>query len=310
METNGMKQQDEGTVRYREPYKPGGVLIIIAVLLVLAGIVLSQSMVITEQDEYTLIRQFGKVDHIISEPGLTFKIPFMQTSETLPKKILVTDLPASDVITMDKKTMVADSYVLWRVSDPLKFVQTLNSQISNAEARISTTVYNSIKNVISSMSQNEVISGREGRLSDTIMENIGDSMDGYGIELLSVETKRLDLPSDNKQAVYERMISERNNIAASYTAEGESEAMKIRTATDNEITVNISAAEAEAEKLIAEGEAEYMRILSAAYADEDRADFYTFVRALDAAKIALSGENKTLILSSDSPLVQIFNNVE
>ena len=252
MEANGMKQQDEGTVRYREPYKPGGVLIIIAVLLVLAGIVLSQSMVITEQDEYTLIRQFGKVDHIISEPGLTFKIPFMQTSETLPKKILVTDLPASDVITMDKKTMVADSYVLWRVSDPLKFVQTLNSQISNAEARISTTVYNSIKNVISSMSQNEVISGREGRLSDTIMENIGDSMDGYGIELLSVETKRLDLPSDNKQAVYERMISERNNIAASYTAEGESEAMKIRTATDNEISVNISAAEAEAEKLIDE----------------------------------------------------------
>ena len=310
METNGMKQQDEETVRYREPHKPGGVLIVIAVLLVLAGIVLSQSMVITEQDEYTLIRQFGKVDHIISEPGLTFKIPFMQTSETLPKKILVTDLPASDVITMDKKTMVADSYVLWRVSDPLKFVQTLNSQISNAEARISTTVYNSIKNVISSMSQNEVISGREGRLSDTIMENIGDSMDGYGIELLSVETKRLDLPSDNKQAVYERMISERNNIAASYTAEGESEAMKIRTATDNEISVNISAAEAEAEKLIAEGEAEYMRILSAAYADEDRADFYTFVRALDAAKIALSGENKTLILSSDSPLVQIFNNVE
>ena len=310
MEANGMKQQDEGTVRYREPYKPSGVLIIIAVLLVLAGIVLSQSMVITEQDEYTLIRQFGKVDHIISEPGLTFKIPFMQTSETLPKKILVTDLPASDVITMDKKTMVADSYVLWRVSDPLKFVQTLNSQISNAEARISTTVYNSIKNVISSMSQNEVISGREGRLSDTIMENIGDTMDGYGIELPSVETKRLDLPSDNKQAVYERMISERNNIAASYTAEGESEAMKIRTATDNEISVNISAAEAEAEKLIAEGEAEYMRILSAAYADEDRADFYTFVRALDAAKIALSGENKTLILSSDSPLVQIFNNVE
>ena len=228
MEANGMKQQDEGTVRYREPRKPSGLMIIIAVVLVLAGIVLSQSMVITEQDEYTLIRQFGKVDHIISEPGLTFKIPFMQTSETLPKKILVTDLPASDVITMDKKTMVADSYVLWRVSDPLKFVQTLNSQISNAEARISTTVYNSIKNVISSMSQNEVISGREGRLSDTIMENIGDTMDGYGIELLSVETKRLDLPSDNKQAVYERMISERDNIAATYTAEGNSEAQVIR----------------------------------------------------------------------------------
>ena len=305
-----MNQQEENTPRYKEPRGVKKGWIFALVILVLGIIVLGQSVVITEEDEYTLFREFCKVDRIVTEPGLSFKTPFVETSETLPKKILVMDLPASDVITMDKKTMVADSYVLWQISDPLKFVQTLNSQLSNAEARISTIVYNAMKNVISSMSQNEVISGREGKLSEAIMENIGDTMDGYGIVLLSVETKRLDLPSDNKQAVYERMISERNNIAASYTAEGESEAKKIRTATDNEITVNISAAEAEAEKLIAEGEAEYMRILAEAYADEDRADFYTFVRALDAAKNALTGDNKTLILSSDSPLVQIFNNVE
>lgn len=311
MNMNGMNQNEDGdAVRYTEPHKVNKVLIVIAVIAVLAIIVLSQSLVVTGQDEYTLIREFGKVDHIITEPGLSFKTPFVETAERLPKKILVTDLPESDVITMDKKTMVADSYVLWKISDPLKFVQTLNSQISNAEARISTTVYNSIKNVISSMSQAEVISGREGKLSETIMDNVGNTMDGYGIELLSIETKRLDLPSDNKQAVYERMISERNNIAASFTAEGESEAKKIRTATDNDITVKVSAAEAEAEKLIAQGEAEYMKILSGAYSDESRADFYTFVRALDAAKLALKGDNKTLILSSDSPLVQIFNNAE
>ena len=135
-------------------------------------------------------------------------------------------------------------------------------------------------------------------------------MKQYGIDLICVETKHLDLPSDNKTAVFERMISERNNIAASYTAEGESEAKKIRTTTDNEIAISISKAESDAEKTIAEGEAEYMRILASAYADESRSDFYTFVRALDAAKTMLSGSNKTLILNQDSPIAQIFNTVQ
>ena len=201
--------------------------------------------------------------------------------------------------------MVADSFVLWRISDPLKFIQTLNGSVSNAEARISTIVYNSMKNVISSLSQAEMISGRD-KLADAIFSNIGNGLDQYGVELTAVETKHLDLPDDNKSAVYERMISERNNIAASYQAEGESEAQKIRTETDTSISVKISEAQADAEKIIAEGEAEYMRILSEAYADQDRADFYSFVRSLDAAKASLSGENKILILSPDSPLVQIF----
>ena len=139
------------------------------------------------------------------------------------------------MITMDKKTMLSDSYVLWRITDPLKFAQTLNSSVANAEGRIDTVVYNSVKNVISSMSQNEVISGRDGELSQAIMTNVGDSMAEYGITLLAVETKRLDLPADNKAAVYERMISERDKIAATYTAEGQAEAQKIRNTTDREI---------------------------------------------------------------------------
>ena len=206
--------------------------------------------------------------------------------------------------------MVADSYVLWKITDPVLFVQSLNSQIANAENRINTMVYNSLKNVISSMTQTEVISARDGALSQAIMDNIGTTMAQYGIDLICVETKHLDLPADNKTAVYERMISERNNIAASYTAEGESEAKKIRTTTDNEIAIRISKAKADAEKIIAEGEAEYMKILSNAYSDQNRSDFYSFVRSLDAAKIALSGPDKTLILSSDSPIAQIFNNIQ
>ncbi|MBE5960452.1 MAG: protease modulator HflC [Lachnospiraceae bacterium] len=290
--------------------KRTGIKIIVAAVVVLAVWILGMSVVVTEQNEYTLIKEFGRVDRVITEAGISFKTPFIETTSTLPKQTLIYDLAASDVITMDKKTMVADSYVLWKISDPIKFVKTLNSQISNAESRINTTVYNSIKNVISSMSQTEVITGRDGALSQAIMENIGTSMEQYGIQLICVETKHLDLPSDNKTAVYERMISERNNIAASYTAEGESEATKIQTTTDNEIAISISEAEAKAEKLIAEGEAEYMKILSEAYKDQSRSDFYTFVRSLDAAKASLSGDNKTLILNADSPIAQIFNTIE
>lgn len=284
--------------------------VIIAAVLVVALWIFGMSIVVTNENEYTLIRQFGEIDHVISDSGLSFKIPFLQTADTLPKEILIYDLTPSDVITMDKKTMVADSYVLWRIEDPVLFVRSLNSQIANAESRINATVFNSMKNVISSMLQTEVISGREGVLTAKIMENIGNSMEQYGIKLLDVQIKRLDLPDDNKMAVYERMISERNNIAAAFTAEGEAEAQKIRTQTDYEIAVSLSEAEAEAAAVIAAGEAEYMRILAAAYSDVSRSDFYTFVLSLDAAKASLIGNNKTLILSADSPIAQIFNQVE
>lgn len=286
-----------------------GKLIPLFLVLIVAGVLYSNSFVVTKPNQYTMIQQFGKVVAVRDEPGLSFKIPFVQNAKTIPNTVLLYDLPISDVITKDKKTMVADSFVLWKVSDPLTFIQTLNGNVSNAEARISTIVYNSMKNVISNLSQTEIISGRD-TLAQSIFANIGDGLDKYGIELIAVETKRLDLPDDNKQAVYERMISERNNIAASYQAEGESEATKIRSETDKTISIQIAQAEAQAAKIEAEGEAEYMRILSEAYADESRADFYSFVRSLDAAKLSMSGDNKTLILTPDSPLAQIFYNAQ
>ena len=289
----------------------GGFIGALLVIVVIAAvIVLGSAMVVTEENEYTLVKQFGKIEYVIENAGLSFKVPFIQSTDTLPKEILIYDLAASDVITMDKKTMVADSYVLWRIVDPQLFVQTLNSQVANAESRINAVVFMSMKNVISSLEQTEVINGRDGELTQMIMKNIGNSMEQYGIELIAMEIKRLDLPDDNKNAVYERMISERNNIAALFTAEGEAEATKIRTQTDYEISVSISEAKATAEATIAAGEAEYMKILSEVYSDEARSDFYTFVLSLDAAKASLVGENKTLILDEDSPIAQIFNSIE
>ena len=279
-----------------------GILIGVAAVVVAVG----ASVTVTQQNEYKLIRQFGKVDRVISSSGISFKIPFIESTQSLPKETLLYDLAASDVITKDKKTMISDSYVLWKISDPLKFAQTLNSSVESGESRINTAGYNATKNAISSMSQDQVITSRDGELSDMVMEAIGTNMDQYGIELLKFETKQLDLPDDNKEAVYERMISERDNIAATYKAEGNSEAKVIRNKTDKEVAIQISDAKKQAEILEAEGEQEYMKILAQAYGEEDRSEFYSFVRSLDALKTSMKGEDKTVILSADSPIAQIF----
>lgn len=278
-------------------------MVVILLALVILGF---SSLVITYEDEYSLIRQFSKVDHVITEAGISFKLPFIQSVDKLPQQTMIYDLPPSDVITSDKKAMICDSYILWHITDPLKFAQTLNSSIANAEVRLDTIIYNSTKNVISSTTQDDVISGRGGTLSDSIVATIGNALDQYGIELLSYEIKRLDLPTDNKAAVYERMISERDNIAATFIAEGSSEAQIIRNTTDKEVTVMLSEADKEAAILVAEGEAEYMRILADAYADESKQEFYSFVRSLDALKVSMKGDNKTVFLSPDSPIAQIF----
>ena len=279
-----------------------GILIGVSAVVIAVG----ASVTVTQQNEYKLIRQFGKVDRVISSSGISFKIPFIESTQSLPKETLLYDLAASDVITKDKKTMISDSYVLWKISDPLKFAQTLNSSVESGESRINTAVYNATKNAISSMSQDQVITSRDGELSDMVMEAIGTNMDQYGIELLKFETKQLDLPDDNKEAVYERMISERDNIAATYKAEGNSEAKVIRNKTDKEVAIQISDAKKQAEILEAEGEQEYMKILSQAYGEDERSEFYSFVRSLDALKTSMKGEDKTVILSADSPIAQIF----
>ena len=279
-----------------------GILIGVSAVVIAVG----ASVTVTQQNEYKLIRQFGKVDRVISSSGISFKIPFIESTQSLPKETLLYDLAASDVITKDKKTMISDSYVLWKISDPLKFAQTLNSSVESGESRINTAVYNATKNAISSMSQDQVITSRDGELSDMVTEAIGTNMDQYGIELLKFETKQLDLPDDNKEAVYERMISERDNIAATYKAEGNSEAKVIRNKTDKEVAIQISDAKKQAEILEAEGEQEYMKILAQAYGEEDRSEFYSFVRSLEALKTSMKGEDKTVILSADSPIAQIF----
>ena len=151
-----------------------------------------------------------------------------------------------------------------------------------------------------------MISGRDGKLADLLTSKLGTNLEAYGIKVDKIETKMLDLPDENKEAVYDRMISERNNIAASYTAKGEQQAQEIKNDTNEEVTVILAKAQKEADQTVAEGEAKYMKILSDAYNNGDKADFYSFVRQLDAMKATLKDGDNTIVLDKDSPIAELF----
>ena len=284
-------------------------MIIFPIAVILLFLAMS-SVVVTKPGEYRVIKQFGKIVRVEendgSSYGVSWKIPFIQSETVISSKMKLSDLPVSDVMTSDKKSMIADCFVMWKIEDPVKFIQKLSGSVQNAESRISSNVYNALKNVISSLSQEEVISGRDGELAQILTESLGTNLETYGIKVQKIETKMLDLPDENKDAVYNRMISERNNIAASYTAQGEQQAQEIKNDTNEKVTVLIARAEKQAATLVAEGEAEYMRILSEAYNDESKADFYGFVRQLDAVKATLKNGDNTIVLDKDSPIAELF----
>ena len=326
-----------------------GKTITIVVVLLLAFMVLSECFYTTQENEYSVVKQFGKIMTTNSSAGLRFKMPFVQTVSYVPKARQIYDLPSSEVITSDKKTMLVDAYVLWNVTDAKTYTQSLNASSSTAQGRIDVIVYNAIKTTISSMTQEELIASRdtavkieaseaemddiaindiessqtdeEGNIienakasedtkviviSDVLLKTIGNQCDQYGIKISDVKIKVLDLPDENKEAVYTRMITERNNIAAAYKAQGESEAQIIRNTTDAEVSVMLSEARAKADATIAEGEAEYMKILSEAYNDEDKADFYLYSLQLDTIKESVTKGNTTIFLDKNSPVAEIF----
>jgi membrane protease subunit HflC len=255
--------------------------------------------------EYVAVREFGRIVRIIDTPGLYLKTPFIQSTQRVSAATILYDIPASDVITKDKKSMISDNFVLWRVTDPTLYIQTLSAIDARAEERIEAAVYNSLKKIISSMTQEEIIAARGEKLNSLVTEDANNDIKIYGIEILSSQIKALDLPDDNKEAVFSRMISERENIAAGYTAEGNAEAQKIRNDTDKQVSIMLAEAEKQAAQTVGEGEAEYMRILQEAYNSPEKAEFYNFIRSLDALKLSLQGGNKTLILDKDSALAQL-----
>ncbi len=281
-------------------------LIILAIIIVGAS-----SVYVVQENEYASTVRFSKIISTKDSPGLYLKTPFLDSIRTFPKAILYYDISPSEVLTADKQNMTVDSYVLWRIVEPLKFFQTLGS-ISVAEERLDAFTYNAFKNVMGTLAQQEIINEDNASERNDIYAGITVNVDtiarNYGIEVVDVKIKRFDLPEANEQAVYGRMISERNQIAEKYIADGEYEASIIRNNVDRQVNIIVSNAEAEAAKIEAEGEQEYMRKLAQTYNTDDKREFFEFMLSLDALEASLQGSNKTVILGSDSPLAKLLIN--
>ena len=282
-----------------------GFLIIVLILALIIGL---NSFYTVREDQYAARVQFSKIVEITDQAGLHFKIPFIDSVKYFSKATQFYDIPPSEVLTSDKQNMTVDCYVLWSISDPKLFYQTLGST-GVAEQRLDALTYNELKTVMGTLAQADIINMEDGAKRNEIYESISADVNAlaqtYGINVEDVKIKQFDLPDSNLTAVYSRMISERNQMAEKYTADGNYEASIIRNDVDKQVNIMVSDAQAEAAKLEAEGEAEYMRLLAEAYDTDDKKDFYEFTLALDALKQSLTGDEKTVILDANSPLAQI-----
>ena len=282
--------------------------IIIAAIVLLAVIVVSGSFYTVEENQYACVFRFSEIVGVEDTAGAHFKIPFVDSVRYYSKATQFYDIPPSEVLTSDKQNMTVDCYVLWSISDPQQFYRALGTT-NRAEERLDAITYSVLKTAMGTLAQADIINMNDGAERNEIYEGIATKVDSqaatYGIHLEDVKIKQFDLPDSNLNAVYSRMISERNQMAEKYTADGNYEASIIRNDVDKQVNILVSNAKAEAAKLEAEGEAEYMRLLAEAYNSEDKKDFYEFTLALDALKKSLTGGDKTVILDADSALAKI-----
>ena len=282
--------------------------IFLILLILLAVLVISGSFFTVREDEYACTVRFSKIISTTGEAGLHFKVPFVDSVKYFTKATQLYDIPPSEVLTSDKQNMTVDCYILWSIDDPKLFYQRLGTT-GNAEQRLDALTYNELKTVMGTLAQADIVNMEDGAKRNDIYNSIATDVDNlartYGIRVEDVKIKQFDLPESNLNAVYNRMISERNQIAEKYTADGNYEASIIRNDVDKQVNILVSNAKAEAAKLEAEGEGEYMRMLAEAYQTKDQQEFYEFTRALDALKESLTGEEKTVILDKDSKLGQI-----
>lgn len=286
--------------------KIGSFLKILIIILILIS--LSNTAYIVKENEYAYVTRFSKSVKTQDTAGLHFKLPFFDKVETIPKYRMMYDIPPSEVLTGDKKTLVVDNFAVWQIDDPFTFMKTV-SRISEMENRIDAVVYSAVKNTLGTMNQADIINSDNGSIDNVnikITEMVNAQLKNYGVSTIAVEIKRLDLPSDNESAVYNRMVSERTQMAESYRADGNLEASKVVNETDKEVGILLSKAKATAEELKGQGEGEYMKIIAAAYSTEDRANYYEFIRSLEALKVTMKGD-KTILLPADSYIVKVLN---
>jgi membrane protease subunit HflC len=282
--------------------------IALGALALVAVLVAGSAFYTVREDQYACVFRFSEIVNTEDQAGLYMCIPFIDSVKYFPKETQFYDIPPSEVLTSDKQNMTVDCYVLWNISDPQQFYRALGGT-TQAEERLNAITYNALKTAMGTLAQADIINMNDGAERNEIYEGIAATVDNqaktYGIRVEDVKIKQFDLPDSNLNAVYSRMISERNQMAEKYTADGNYEASIIRNDVDKEVNIIVSNAQAEAAKLEAEGEAEYMRLLAEAYNTKDKKEFYEFILALDALKQSLTGTEKTVILDADSELAQI-----
>ena len=272
------------------------------VMIVVVGLLMcfTLSMYTIDETEQAIVTQLGKWVKTVQEPGLNFKIPFIQTVHKFERRVLEYDAAAAKVITRDKKHLLLDNYARWRIVDPLKFYQTVGNEFG-AQSRLDDIVFSEIREELARHEMLEIISVNREKLMETVAAKCNETAGQYGIEVIDVRIKRADLPDDVTTSVFLRMRAERERIAKKYRSEGTEEAVKIQAETDKEKVILLAESKMIAEKTRGEGDAGAIAIYAAAY--EEDPEFYAFIRTLEAYETSLN-KDTTVILPGDSEFFQ------
>jgi membrane protease subunit HflC len=271
----------------------------IGAVLVFLGLT---SIFIVDETEQVVVLQFGKPVRIITEPGLHIKVPFpIQEKNVFDNRLLEYDSPPEEILSKDKKSLIVDNYVRWKIVDPLQFLKTVQA-IPTALSRMDDIVYSELRRELGTHDMVEIITENREELMEKVTVASNKATLDYGIEVVDVRIRRVDLPSQNEESIYARMDAERKRQANKFRSEGEEEAQKIRATTDRDKTIILADAYKQAERIRGEGDAKAVEVYADAYSADPK--FYEFVRTLDAYKKII--DDKTmLVLPSDSRLFKL-----
>jgi membrane protease subunit HflC len=280
-------------------------LLIIAVVLVAAGIVAMNALFIVDQTEQALVLQFGQPRRVVRDPGLWVKRPFLEEARLYDNRLLDFEPPPEEVIVSDQKRLVVDTYTRYRITDPLLFYQTVNSEVA-VRARLSAMVNGSLRRVLGNVTLSALLSNERSAIMKQIRDEVSDQGKGFGIEVIDVRIRRADLPEENSQAIYARMVSERQQQAAQYRGEGAEAAQNVKANADRERTVILAEAQRDAQRVRGDGDAESIRVYADAFGQDK--EFFAFYRSMQAYRDALNGRTTSFVLSPDSGFFRFFEN--
>jgi modulator of FtsH protease HflC len=280
-------------------------LIIVAVLLVVAGIFAMSSLFIVDQTEQALLLQLGKPVRVIRQPGLWVKWPFVQNVVYFDKRLLDVEPPPEEIIASDQKRLVVDTYTRYRITDPLLFYQTVGNEEA-VRARLAAMVNGSLRQVIGNVTLSAILSVQRAAIMHQIRDAVKTAAMPFGIDVVDTRIRRADLPPENSEAIYARMQSERQQQAALYRAEGAQAAQSVRANADRERTVILAEAQRTAQKARGEGDARAIDIYAQAYGQDK--DFFAFYRSMQAYRDALNGGTTSFVLTPDSSFFRFFGN--